>query len=223
MKITLRIENDNIATINDKFYHEYKSDVVIPISQSPIYHLDINTVAREHARIVEYSKTEYLPDMNFVHYGEYDYDSFNIINTITNGGNVITIAHNGNVTFLCYTGSRGRFIETIERLHINDISKVKQYHYVTSGPKDMYPWEDAYAFTVRQHENGNDEPLHYWLNKATPLIEEHYGVSGINQTMRHLISYSLDKVEGFDISSIDPNKHLHVGKASCGEVAYIIS
>lgn len=223
MKVTLRIENNNIADINEHFYHEDNSDLSIPISQSPMYHLDINTVAREHERVVEYSTTKYLPGMHTVHLGEYDYDTFNIINVITTSGNVITITRNNNVTFLCYTGTRGRFLETIERLRITDINKVKVYHYTTTGPKDMYPWEDAYTFTVRQHENGNDEPLQYWLKTATPLIEKYRGVGGINQTMRHLISYALDKVEGFDVKSIDPSGYLSIDKYKCGDVAYCIS
>lgn len=224
MKVTLRIENTNITTNVVDFYHESLNEVGIPTSQSPIYHLDVNTVAREHARVLAWLDVKkYMPPMHTAYVGVDDYDNFVITNVITNTGNVITVAVGTNVTFLCYTGSRGRLIETLSRLKVKDNSQLKAYHYQTTGPRDMYPWEDAYEYTVRAFEEGNSEPMTYWLDSIKESITADYGSCGLNMTQRHLVSYNLDKVPDFTMAIVDPDQLVKVYKYDKGEVAYWLS
>lgn len=84
-----------------------------------------------------------------------------------------------------YRGTRGRYLIELEWMRRSlerhsDCGEYKDIYslfegvepevYQTSGPADMFHYEDALAFAIRMYEQGDKTPVQYWLKKAIGLI-----------------------------------------------------
>ena len=107
---------------------------------------------------------------------------------VTESGNIFVLqtVYDGDEVYQAvgFVGARGRYIVELENmLHllkhiepecyqdISDISKgLTPEVYESSGPDDMFPYEDAYAYAIRMYNKGNTEHVIYWLKKAVASL-----------------------------------------------------